>query len=146
MVRYTFDHTGKTVNIVNFNTDRSQILGVSTASYTANSKTKTKNRLSGAAATGYLAQNLLNNSGLEQANTTGYSWAAAVSEQSSQVNTALRNSITEVSPAVKPHTGNSLMKTYIYGGTETMRSIPMTAMAVWLPLPIMITVSSSVLS
>ena len=39
-----------------------------------------------------------------------------MSEQSSLVNTALRNSITEVSPAVKPHTGNSLMKTYIYGG------------------------------
>ncbi len=84
VVRYTFDHTGKTVNIVNFNTDRSQILGVSTASYTANSKTKTKNRLSGAAATGYLAQKPPE----QQRPGAGqhhhwYSWAAAVSEQSS---------------------------------------------------------------
>ena len=87
VARYTFDHTGKTVNIVNFNTDRSQILGVSNASYTANSNTKTKNRLSGAAATGYLAKNLLNNSGFEVNNTSTYSWVTAVSEQSTQVNT-----------------------------------------------------------
>ena len=115
VVRYTFDHTGKTVNIVNFNTDRSHILGVSNASYTANSKTKTKNRLSGAAATGYLAQNRLNNSGFEKSNTSGYPWVEAVSEQSSQVSTAFRNSIPEVSPALKPHTGNYLLKTYIKG-------------------------------
>lgn len=115
VVRYTFDHTGKTVNIVNFNTDRSHILGVSSASYTANSNTKTKNRLSGAAAAGYMAQNLLNNSGFEKSSTSGYAWVTAVSEQSTQVAAAFRNSVTEVNPALNPHTGNYLLKTYIKG-------------------------------
>lgn len=49
------------------NTDYSEIIGASAASYTSNSGTsKTNNRLSGAAAMGTVALNLLPNAGLEQ--------------------------------------------------------------------------------
>ncbi|MFR8334839.1 MAG: hypothetical protein ACLU9S_22805 [Oscillospiraceae bacterium] len=98
VVRYTFDHTGKTVNIVNFNTDRSQILGVSTASHNRNLRPRRKTASSRRC--GRLPAiwpKPPEQQRPEQASTTGYSWSAAVSEQSLHI-TALRNSITEVSP------------------------------------------------
>lgn len=61
------DHFGKTICTYDSNTDYSEIIGASAASYTDNSGTsKTNNRLSGAAAMGTVALNLLPNAGLEQ--------------------------------------------------------------------------------
>ena len=61
------DHFGKTICTYDSNTDYSEIIGASAASYTSNSGTsKTNNRLSGAAAMGTVALNLLPNAGLEQ--------------------------------------------------------------------------------
>ncbi len=110
VARYTFDYTGKTVNIVNYDGERARILGVSNASYTPNSNTKTKNRVSGAASAGTVAKNLLVNSGFEKSG----SWETLTSEVSSMVFAAARNSVPEASPAVKPHTGGYLLKTYVH--------------------------------
>lgn len=61
------DHFGKTICTYDSNTDYSEIIGASAASYTNNSGTsKTNNRLTGAAAMGTVALNLLPNAGLEQ--------------------------------------------------------------------------------
>ena len=61
------DHFGKTICTYDSSTDYSEIIGASAASYTDNSGTsKTNNRLSGAAAMGTVALNLLPNAGLEQ--------------------------------------------------------------------------------
>ena len=61
------DHFGKTICTYDSSTDYSEIIGASAASYTDNSGTsKTNNRLTGAAAMGTVALNLLPNAGLEQ--------------------------------------------------------------------------------
>ena len=61
------DHFGKTICTYDSSTDYSEIIGASAASYTNNSGTsKTNNRLTGAAAMGTVALNLLPNAGLEQ--------------------------------------------------------------------------------
>ncbi|MEE0062945.1 MAG: RHS repeat-associated core domain-containing protein, partial [Oscillospiraceae bacterium] len=61
------DHFGKTICTYDSNTDYSEIIGASAANYTDNSGTsKTNNRLTGAAAMGTVALNLLPNAGLEQ--------------------------------------------------------------------------------
>ena len=61
------DHFGKTICTYDSNTDYSEIIGTSAANYTDNSGTsKTNNRLTGAAAMGTVALNLLPNAGLEQ--------------------------------------------------------------------------------
>ena len=61
------DHFGKTICTYDSSTDYSEIIGASAASYTNNSGTsKTNNRLTGAAAMGAVALNLLPNAGLEQ--------------------------------------------------------------------------------
>ena len=60
------DHFGKTICTYDSNTDYSEIIGASAASYTDNSGTsKTNNRLTGAAAMGISSFNMLSNSGLE---------------------------------------------------------------------------------
>ena len=61
------DYFGKTICTYDSSTDYSEIIGASAASYTDNSGTsKTNNRLTGAAAMGTVALNLLPNAGLEQ--------------------------------------------------------------------------------
>ena len=61
------DHFGKTICTYDSSTDYSEIIGASAANYTDNSGTsKTNNRLTGAAAMGTVALNLLPNAGLEQ--------------------------------------------------------------------------------
>ena len=61
------DYFGKTICTYDSSTDYSEIIGASAASYTSNSGTsKTNNRLTGAAAMGTVALNLLPNAGLEQ--------------------------------------------------------------------------------
>ena len=61
------DHFGKTICTYDSSTDYSEIIGASAASYTNTSGTsKTNNRLTGAAAMGTVALNLLPNAGLEQ--------------------------------------------------------------------------------
>ena len=61
------DYSGKTICTYDSSTDYSEIIGASAASYTDNSGTsKTNNRLTGAAAMGTVALNLLPNAGLEQ--------------------------------------------------------------------------------
>ena len=61
------DHFGKTICTYDSSTDYSEIIGANAASYTDNSGTsKTNNRLTGAAAMGTVALNLLPNAGLEQ--------------------------------------------------------------------------------
>ena len=61
------DHFGKTICTYDSSTDYSEIIGTSAANYTDNSGTsKTNNRLTGAAAMGTVALNLLPNAGLEQ--------------------------------------------------------------------------------
>ena len=61
------DHFGKTICTYDSSTDYSEIIGASAANYTDNSGTsKTNNRLTGAAAMGAVALNLLPNAGLEQ--------------------------------------------------------------------------------
>ena len=113
VVRYTFDHTGKTVNVVQFNHDKSQVLGISTTSYTANSGTKTKNRVSGAAATGYVAANLLHNSGFEKTDdTSSFKWTLFRTTGTTG-NAALKNVVTEYSANLMPRTGKYLLKTYV---------------------------------
>ena len=60
------DHYGKTINTYDLSGDRTQMLGVTAAAYTKNSSTSAKNnRLTGAAAMGQSAINLLENSGME---------------------------------------------------------------------------------
>src|SRR5699024_643333 len=113
VVRYTFDHTGKTVNVVQFNHDKSQVLGISTTSYTANSGTKTKNRVSGAAATGYVAANLLHNSGFEKTDdTSSFKWTL-FRTTGTNGNAALKNVVTEYSANLTPRTGKYLLNTYV---------------------------------
>ena len=61
------DYFGKTICTYDSSMDYSEIIGASAASYTDNSGTsKTNNRLTGAAAMGTVALNLLPNAGLEQ--------------------------------------------------------------------------------
>ena len=61
------DHFGKTICTYDSSTDYSEIIGANAASYTDNSGTsKTNNRLTGAAAMGTVALNMLPNAGLEQ--------------------------------------------------------------------------------
>ena len=74
-----------------FPSDRSQILGASNASYTANSSTKTKNRLSGAATTGYLTQNLLIDShNMTKATNDNVSVTASYDESGNSTGTKLQ--------------------------------------------------------
>ncbi len=72
------DYFGKTICTYDSSTDYSEIIGASAASYTDNSGTsKTNNRLTGAAAMGTVALNLLPNAGLEQCtNNVSDGWAA----------------------------------------------------------------------
>ena len=114
IARYVFDHTGKTVTITNYDYNRVNILGVTNTSYTSNANTKTKNRVSGASATGYVAVNLLNNSGFEnESNTGNYKWTLMRSADISAINAAIRTKLVETSPDFTPRTGAYLLKTYI---------------------------------
>lgn len=114
IARYVFDHTGKTVTITNYDYNRVNILGVTNTSYTSNANTKTKNRVSGASATGYVAVNLLNNSGFEnESNTGNYKWTLMRSADISATNAAIRTKLVETSPDFTPRTGAYLLKTYI---------------------------------
>lgn len=117
VTHYTFDIAGRTVNVVNHNTDRSKVLGTSAAAYTKNTGTsKTNNRVTGAAASGITSGNRLNNSGLEQNPNSSYGWN--VSTNISGGNAALRANVSEVTPAITPRTGGYLMKMYAPSGSS----------------------------
>lgn len=113
IARYVFDHTGKTVTITNYDHNKTNILGVTNTSYTSNANTKTKNRVSGASATGNVAVNLLNNAGIElQDDTSAYAWTVAKSASTGMA-TAFRSCVEEADPDVAPHTGGYLLKTWM---------------------------------
>ena len=113
IARYVFDHTGKTVTITNYDYNKANILGVTNTSYTSNENTKTKNRVSGASATGNVAVNLLNNAGVErQDDTSAYAWTVAKSSTAGMA-TAFRSCVEEANPDVAPHTGGYLLKTWM---------------------------------
>ena len=116
VVRYTFDHTGRTVNVANLDSSKAQVLGVSASAYTTNHGTsKQNNRLTGAGAMGAAATNLLNNSGLERNNTSSYAWQMLASDSStSKADVAFRPEVSSyIGVSVKPRTGEYLMKLYL---------------------------------
>ncbi len=127
VVRYTFDHTGRTVNVANLDSSKAQVLGVSASAYTTNQGTsKRNNRLTGAGAMGAAATNLLNNSGLERSNTSSYAWQMLASDPStSKANVAFKSDVSSYTGVcVKPRTGGYLMKLYLSADlvSDTSRS------------------------
>lgn len=122
IARYVFDHTGKTVTITNYDYNKANILGVTNSSYTSNANTKTKNRIAGASATGNVAVNLLNDSGLEaQDATSDFGWKADRSSTSGMA-TAFRTCVSEANPDVAPHSGGYLLKTWMNNGNVSNTS------------------------
>ena len=104
--RYTFDLAGRTVNVVNYNSNWTEILGTSALTYTKNQGTnKTNNRVTGAAASGIAAVNQLQNGGLEQVN---YGWVSQASTANS--GSLICENISETSKTILPRTGKYLMR------------------------------------
>ncbi len=111
--RYTFDLAGRTVNVVNYNSNWTEILGTSALTYTKNQGTnKTNNRVTGAAASGIAAVNQLQNGGLELGI---YGWVRLVN--TSGANSDVCENIEETSKVITPRTGECLMKMYIPSAT-----------------------------
>ena len=79
LIGYTFDLSGRTVNIIDYNTDRSEIIGTSAATYTKNQGTSKKNnKVTGASSSGIATPNLLSNSGMEVDADNLYGWSKGV--------------------------------------------------------------------
>ena len=113
VARYAFDNYGRTVNIINMDSDEVKVLGVTAGSYMENSGTNaTNNRMTSAASSGVQGINLLYNSGLEETENkvTDYRWI-----HKGGGSMALKAS-TETTKNVTPRTGNSLLKLYASGG------------------------------
>lgn len=111
LVNYTFDLAGRTVNIINYSTDRTEILGTSAASYSQNEGTSKKNnKVTGASSSGVSSANLLLNSGMEVDSANRYGWN--IGSQVSGAGIAFRNDVSEVSPTITPRTGDYLLKIY----------------------------------
>lgn len=109
VTHYVFDIAGRTVNVIDHNTDRSKVLGASAASYTQNQGTqKTNNRLLGSASSGTSAVNLLQNNSMEIQPESSLEWS--LDSGNTGGNGAFRSSVTEVSPSIQPRTGNYLLK------------------------------------
>lgn len=112
LIGYTFDLLGRTVNIVDYNTDRTEIIGTSAAAYTKNSGTSKKNnKATGASSSGIATPNLLSNSGMEVDTDNLYGWGKGT--QPSGAGIAFRTEVNEISPAIKPRTGNYLLKMFL---------------------------------
>lgn len=112
LIGYTFDLSGRTVNIVDYNTDRTEIIGTSAATYTKNEGTSKKNnKATGASSSGIAIPNLLSNSGMEVDVDNLYGWSKGT--QPSGAGIAFRTEVSEISPAVKPRTGNYLLKMFL---------------------------------
>lgn len=112
LIGYTFDLLGRTVNIVDYNTDRTEIIGTSAATYSKNSGTSKKNnKATGASSSGIATPNLLSNSGMEVDVDNLYGWSKGT--QPSGAGIAFRTEVSEISPAVKPRTGNYLLKMFL---------------------------------
>ena len=112
LIGYTFDLSGRTVNIVDYNTDRTEIIGTSAATYTKNEGTSKKNnKATGASSSGIATPNLLSNSGMEVDADNLYGWSKGT--QPSGAGIAFRTEVNEISPAIKPRTGSYLLKMFL---------------------------------
>lgn len=116
VVHYKFDKYGRTVNIAEYNSDKSKMLGVSAGSYTENTGTsKSNNRLTSAVEAGIQNRDYLYNTGFEQ-DTIGTSWI-----KTGPGNAAIK-STSETTNLVYPRTGQKLLKLYLASesaGTES---------------------------
>lgn len=107
-----FDSWGRTVNVVTMNPEETEILGVSTGVYTANTEGSSKNnRLTNAASAGIQSTNLLQNADIEHA-TDLYAWTK---DSTGGAAAAREDSGTDV--LVQPYMGQYLMKLYQSGVT-----------------------------
>ena len=96
-----FDSVGRTVNVLTMNPAETEILGVSSGTYTNNSGTNAKNnRLKSAASAGLQTTNLIKNADLEHATALQY-WTASGSGSASAVS---------AEGDVKPHGGNRMVR------------------------------------
>lgn len=112
LIGYTFDLLGRTVNIVDYNTDRTEIIGTSAATYTKNEGTSKKNnKATGVSSSGIATPNLLGNSGMEVDADNLYGWSKGT--QPSGAGIAFRTEVNEISPAIKPRTGSYLLKMFL---------------------------------
>ena len=114
--RYTFDLAGRTVNVVNYNSNWTEILGTSALTYTKNQGTnKTNNRVTGAAASGIAAVNQLQNGGLELGT---YGWIRHAN--TSGATSDICETISETNKVITPRTGECLMKMYVPSSTVSV--------------------------
>ena len=131
-VRYAFDYYGRTINAVTLNNDRSQTMGVSTATYTAGSGTTASNNRINREAQGSVASvNLLKTSGLENHDnftTASSSW----SKTRTPTDTSTCNAV--VSSSGLTRNGSGSLKFYVSSSAASAdkviglyQSVPLTA-------------------
>lgn len=121
--RYTFDYGGHTINAVNLDTNKIKTFGVSTSSFTKSSGTSAKNhRMTGAAASGITAVNLLENTGAEKLNSAQSSGTLAwTASYSASCNALAAGEYTRNGVTVSPHTGSELFKLYTNSSSSTSK-------------------------